>query len=193
MAGGGSVSISKTGHVLFFGFGFCAAALAPLLAQNGWQMSATLRDRSRASELAQRNIAPLFLDTDWEMDTYSHVLVSAPRRAMARTRLLTRWHRALMRARSIGLAICLPRAFMATIMARGSTRNTAGPAGRARAKARGGRAALVGIWRCPWAFGSAFQAGGNIWADAQCAGKLARGHGATHSQTRSGVFAHSCG
>ena len=116
------MSSSKTGHVLFFGFGFCAAALAPLLAQNGWQMSATLRDRSRASELAQRNIAPLFLDTDWEMDTYSHVLVSAPPRAMARTRLLTRWHRALMRARSIGLAICLPRAFMATIMARGSMR-----------------------------------------------------------------------
>ena len=72
------MSNSKTGHILFFGFGFCAAALAPLLAQNGWQMSATLRDRSRASELAQRNIAPLFLDTDWEVDTYSHVLVSAP-------------------------------------------------------------------------------------------------------------------
>ena len=46
--------------------------------QNGWQMSATLRDRSRASELAQKNIAPLFLDTDREMDTYSHILVSAP-------------------------------------------------------------------------------------------------------------------
>ena len=70
--------VEKSGHILFFGFGFCAAALVPLLAQNGWQMSATLRDRSRVSELAQKKIAPLFLDTDWEMDTYSHVLVSAP-------------------------------------------------------------------------------------------------------------------
>ena len=64
MAGGEVVSdmsdrktVEKTGHVLFFGFGFCAAALAPLLAQNGWQMSATLRDKSRASELTQKNIA----------------------------------------------------------------------------------------------------------------------------------------
>ena len=78
MAGGGIVSISKTGHILFFGFGFCAAALAPLLARGGWKMSATLRDPSRASELAQDNITPLFLDTDWEMEAYSHVLVSAP-------------------------------------------------------------------------------------------------------------------
>ena len=78
MAGVGIMTSSRIGHLLFIGFGFCAAALAPLLAQNGWQISATLRDRSRASELAQKNITPLFPDTDWEMDTYSHVLVSAP-------------------------------------------------------------------------------------------------------------------
>lgn len=68
----------KTGHILFFGFGFCAAALAPLLEQNGWRMSATLRDKSRAPELKQSGVNPLLIDTDLKLGAYSHVLVSAP-------------------------------------------------------------------------------------------------------------------
>ena len=71
-------TVEKTGHILFFGFGFCAAALAPLLAQNDWQMSATLRDKSRAPELKQSGVTPLLLDTDLKPGAYSHVLVSAP-------------------------------------------------------------------------------------------------------------------
>jgi dTDP-4-dehydrorhamnose reductase len=78
MAGGGLMTRSQDQHILFFGFGFCAAALAPLLARAGWQMSATLRDRARAPELEQAGVAPLYLDTDLQMRDYSHVLVSAP-------------------------------------------------------------------------------------------------------------------
>ena len=68
----------KTGHVLFFGFGFCASALAPLLAQKGWRMSGTLRDKSRAPELMQSGVAPLFPNSNLKLGDYSHVLVSAP-------------------------------------------------------------------------------------------------------------------
>ena len=72
------MSDRKTGHVLFFGFGFCASALAPLLAQKGWRMSGTLRDKSRAPELVQSGVAPLFPASNLKLGDYSHVLVSAP-------------------------------------------------------------------------------------------------------------------
>ena len=72
------MSDRKTGHVLFFGFGFCASALAPLLAQKGWRMSGTLRDKSRAPELMQSGVAPLFPNSNLKLGDYSHVLVSAP-------------------------------------------------------------------------------------------------------------------
>ena len=72
------MSDRKTGHVLFFGFGFCASALAPLLAQKGWRMSGTLRDKSRAPELMQSGVAPLFPASNLKLGDYSHVLVSAP-------------------------------------------------------------------------------------------------------------------
>lgn len=69
-------------HIMFFGFGFCAAALAPHLARDGWQMSATTRDQARAPALSEAGVTPLVLGdyaSDMlDMDSYSHVLVSAP-------------------------------------------------------------------------------------------------------------------
>ena len=69
------------GHMLFFGFGFCAKALAPLLRARGWQLSATCRDDEKAAFLSAQDITPLSLTgaplTAAELDGVSHVLLSA--------------------------------------------------------------------------------------------------------------------
>ena len=69
------------GHMLFFGFGFCAKALAPLLRARGWQLSATCRDDEKAAFLSAQDITPLRLTgaplTAAELDGVSHVLLSA--------------------------------------------------------------------------------------------------------------------
>ena len=192
MAGGGIVSISKTGHVLFFGFGFCAAALAPFLARGGWKMSATLRDPSRASELAQDNIIPLFLDTDWEMEAYSHVLVSAP---PARDGSDPAFE-ALAARLDPGALDWI--GYLSTTGVYGDHNGAwideETPPGRWRARAK--RAAAEQRWsNLAMPMGFRFSISG--WREymGRCAMRwqLARGHGATHSQTRSGVFTHSCG
>jgi nucleoside-diphosphate-sugar epimerase len=67
--------------MLFFGFGFCAAHLAPLLAEQGWQLKATTRDAKNADALGARGITPIVLDgaplTADDLDGIDHVLLSA--------------------------------------------------------------------------------------------------------------------
>ena len=38
-------------HILFFGFGYCAQYVAPLLVAQGWHISATCRDEEKAARL----------------------------------------------------------------------------------------------------------------------------------------------
>jgi len=69
------------GHMLFFGFGFCAKALAPLLRARGWRLSATCRDDGKAAFLTAQDITPLRLTgaplTAAQLDGFSHILLSA--------------------------------------------------------------------------------------------------------------------
>ncbi len=66
---------------LFFGFGFCAAHLAPLLQAEGWQLKATCRDDEKAERLRRLNIEPLRLDEEplslSALSGIQHVLLSA--------------------------------------------------------------------------------------------------------------------
>ena len=68
-------------HLLFFGFGFCAEALAPHLAARGWQLSSTCRDDEKAARLAKQGIAPIILDGKVlppnQLAGVSHILLSA--------------------------------------------------------------------------------------------------------------------
>lgn len=68
-------------HMLFFGYGFCAAALAPLLRARGWSLSATCRDDEKAAALAAQGITPLRLDAtplkQAQLDAVTHILLSA--------------------------------------------------------------------------------------------------------------------
>ena len=68
-------------HILFFGFGYCAQFLAPLLAAQGWHMSATCRDAEKAKRLAGQGITPLILDgaplAADALDGVSHIVLSA--------------------------------------------------------------------------------------------------------------------
>jgi nucleoside-diphosphate-sugar epimerase len=68
-------------HMLFFGYGFCAAALAPDLAARGWQLSATCRDGEKAEFLKAQNITPILLDgtalTPPQLSGVTHILLSA--------------------------------------------------------------------------------------------------------------------
>jgi len=68
-------------HLLFFGFGFCAEALAPHLAARGWQLSSTCRDSEKAARLAKQGIAPIILDGKVlppnQLAGVSHILLSA--------------------------------------------------------------------------------------------------------------------
>jgi nucleoside-diphosphate-sugar epimerase len=79
MAGGDGMK-----HMMFFGFGFCAAALAPRLQARGWRLSATCRTPEKAAQLAAQNIEAVawpeagqaLRPTDLEGVT--HGLISAP-------------------------------------------------------------------------------------------------------------------
>lgn len=68
-------------HMLFFGFGFCARALAPLLAARGVKLSATCRDDDRQGELEAAHITPLRLTqtplSAAQLDGVTHILLSA--------------------------------------------------------------------------------------------------------------------
>ncbi len=68
-------------HMLFFGFGFCAEALAPQLAARGWQLSATCRDDEKAARLTAMGITPIRLDgtplTPEQLEGITHILLSA--------------------------------------------------------------------------------------------------------------------
>ena len=69
------------GHMLFFGYGFCAAALAPHLHARGWRLSATCRDGEKQAALAAQNIVPILLDETplraTQLEGVTHVLLSA--------------------------------------------------------------------------------------------------------------------
>ena len=67
-------------HMLFFGFGYCAAALAPLLAARGWQLSASCRDGEKAARLQAQNITPVHLGAgkfSVPPSAVTHILLSA--------------------------------------------------------------------------------------------------------------------
>ncbi len=68
-------------HVLFFGFGYCAQYVAPLLAAQGWHISATCRDEEKAARLQGLGITPLILDgaplSPAALDGVSHIVLSA--------------------------------------------------------------------------------------------------------------------
>lgn len=71
-------------HMMFFGFGFCAAALAPRLQAKNWRLSASCRTPEKAAHLQAQNIrpvvwpeagAPLSADV---LTGVTHALISAP-------------------------------------------------------------------------------------------------------------------
>ena len=68
-------------HILFFGFGYCAQYVAPLLAAQGWHLSATCRDEEKAARLQGLGITPLMLDgaplSPAALDGVSHIVLSA--------------------------------------------------------------------------------------------------------------------
>lgn len=67
--------------ILFFGFGFCAAHLAPILAAAGFTLKASCRDDDKAAYLAAQGITPIRLDgAPLSADALSgidHILLSA--------------------------------------------------------------------------------------------------------------------
>ena len=67
--------------VLFFGYGYCARALTPVLAAQGVQLTATCRDAAKAAALTAAGITPVPLDGSplpaAALDGISHVLLSA--------------------------------------------------------------------------------------------------------------------
>ena len=67
--------------ILFFGFGFCARHLAPLLAAEGFMLKASCRDDEKAAYLDAQGITPIMLDgSPLSADTLSgidHILLSA--------------------------------------------------------------------------------------------------------------------
>ena len=69
------------GHMLFFGFGFCAKTLAPLLRAHGWQLSATCRDDEKYDLLEAQGVTPLKLANEpirpAQLAGVSHILLSA--------------------------------------------------------------------------------------------------------------------
>lgn len=74
-----------TGHVLIFGFGYVAEAIARRLRPLGWRISASARRLDKAGELATRGIpATVFHEkhglTDFAraLDGVTHVIVTAP-------------------------------------------------------------------------------------------------------------------
>lgn len=67
--------------ILFFGFGFCATHLAPLLAAEGFALKATCRDDEKAALLEAQGVTPIMLDgaplqTD-ALAGIDHILLSA--------------------------------------------------------------------------------------------------------------------
>jgi nucleoside-diphosphate-sugar epimerase len=70
-------------HMVFFGYGFCAAALAPLLQARGWRLSATTRDADKAEAMQAQGITPILWPSDEAplaaaaLDGITHGLLSA--------------------------------------------------------------------------------------------------------------------
>lgn len=68
--------------MLFFGFGFCAAHLAPALTAAGWRLKATCRDAAKGAALKAQGIEPLRVDgtplAAGALEGVDHILLSAP-------------------------------------------------------------------------------------------------------------------
>ena len=76
--------MSDSGEIkgmLFFGFGFCAAHVAPLLAAEGFALTATCRTAEKARQLQADGITPLLLDgqplSGDALAGIDHILLSA--------------------------------------------------------------------------------------------------------------------
>ena len=76
--------MSDSGEIkgmLFFGFGFCAAHVAPLLAAEGFALTATCRTAEKARQLQADGITPLLLDgqplSGEALAGIDHILLSA--------------------------------------------------------------------------------------------------------------------
>lgn len=71
-----------TKGMLFFGFGFCAAHLAPALTAAGWRLKATCRDAAKGAALKAQGIEPLRVDgtplAAGALEGVDHILLSAP-------------------------------------------------------------------------------------------------------------------
>jgi nucleoside-diphosphate-sugar epimerase len=71
-----------SGAFLFFGYGYTAAALAPLLRASGWRLAATARTPEKAAALEDEGIAPALWTEDGlkpeVFDKVEGVLVSTP-------------------------------------------------------------------------------------------------------------------
>ena len=65
-------------HLLCFGFGFSARALATRLRAEGWQISATSRSAEGLAAIAAAGANPLNFEAAPDFTTVSHVLISAP-------------------------------------------------------------------------------------------------------------------
>jgi nucleoside-diphosphate-sugar epimerase len=65
--------------LLTLGHGYCAAALAAMLAPQGWRVMGTARSQSRADELAAAGVEPLLYPCDLApaLAAASHILISA--------------------------------------------------------------------------------------------------------------------
>jgi nucleoside-diphosphate-sugar epimerase len=66
-------------HILFFGYGFSAQALANRLDPKAWRISATSRSEQGLKEIAEANIEPLRFHTLKALpETVTHIVTSAP-------------------------------------------------------------------------------------------------------------------
>ena len=111
-------------HMMFFGYGFCAEALTPILQAAGWQLSATTRDAQKAAELEARGITPVMWPREGAhlapLDGITHGLISAPPQAEGDPVLARAGAALAAQADQLACsAICLPPVFMATMAARG--------------------------------------------------------------------------
>jgi len=70
-----------SGHLLCFGFGFCAATLTKHLQAQNWQISATCREAEKTARLEKNAIRPILLDgrklTPKQIGDATHILLSA--------------------------------------------------------------------------------------------------------------------
>ena len=65
--------------MLFLGYGYCAATLAPLLLGQGWQVMGTIRDAAKADQMRAMGVTPILWPDEAEaaLQKASHIIASA--------------------------------------------------------------------------------------------------------------------